>query len=298
MAEVNGLKRVNWSSLLDSRVRVLVGAAPLFLTKNAQGQPILKFVGAVEVSDFLDFVGNSQNLPRFIPGLLEFLTDNPSIPHWEAMELDNLLESSLSLEILKAEAEKRGWGFEQVHLQPAPYVQLPGDFQTFLAGLDKKQRHEIRRKLRRIGESPEDVQLTFTQNTEDLEDDVEAFIKMMAQDPNKQIFLTDQMRQHLHNTARVAFDHHWLQLSFLTLDGKKAAAHISFIYNNRIWLYNSGWEWAYRDLSPGWVHLAYLFQWATENGIEVFDFMRGDEPYKYKFGGIDRHVWRAILSKK
>ena len=280
------------------RNQTLVGAAPLFLTNNTQGQSVLKFIGAVEVSDFLDFIVHPQNLPTFISGLLDFLVSDSGIPGWESIELDNLLESTPTLAILKTEAAERGWAFDQVHLQPAPYVRFAGDFQAYLAGLDKKQRHEIRRKIRRIEGELDDVQLTFTSNTENLAADVDAFIEMMAQDPTKQIFLTDKMRQHLHRTAQVAFDHHWLQLSFLTLDGKKAAAHMSFIYDNRIWLYNSGWEWAYRDLSPGWVLLAYLIQWATENGIEVFDFMRGDEPYKYKFGGVDRHVWQVKLTRK
>jgi CelD/BcsL family acetyltransferase involved in cellulose biosynthesis len=276
----------------------LIGAAPLFLARNDRGQATIKFVGAVEVSDFLDFIIHPRDLHPFTSDLLDFLMNDPSIPPWDSIELDNLLDNSPTLTILKAEVEHRGWAFSQVHLQPSPYVKLPGDFQTYLAGLDKKQRHEIRRKIRRIESSPEDVQLTFTQSAQDLEADVNAFIDMMAQDPNKHTFLTDPMRQHLHKTAKVAFDHGWLQLSFLTLNGSKAAAHMSFVYNDRIWLYNSGWDWAYREFSPGWVLLAYLLQWATENGIQVFDFMRGDEPYKYKFGGVDRHVFRAILSRK
>jgi len=276
--------------------QTLVGAAPLFLTNNSPGQPVMKFIGAVEVSDYLDFIAHSQDLPTFITGLLDFLASDPGIPLWESLELDNLLEDTPTLSILETEAEERGWTVNKAHLQPAPYAQLTEDFESYLAGLDKKQRHEIRRKIRRIEGELNDVQLTFTTNAEDLEADIDAFIEMMAQDPNKKIFLKDKMRQHLHRTAQVAFDHHWLQLSFLTLDGKKAAAHMSFIYDNRIWLYNSGWEWAYRDFSPGWVQLAYLIRWATENGIEVFDFMRGDEPYKYKFGGVDRHVWQVRLT--
>jgi CelD/BcsL family acetyltransferase involved in cellulose biosynthesis len=46
------------------------------------------------------------------------------------------------------------------------------------------------------------------------------------------------------------------------------------------------------------VLLAYLIEWAAENGIREFDFMRGDEPYKYKFGGIDRHVYRVTVERE
>jgi CelD/BcsL family acetyltransferase involved in cellulose biosynthesis len=119
---------------------------------------------------------------------------------------------------------------------------------------------------------------------------------MMAQDPNKRDFLSEAMQQHLHNTAQIAFDAGWLHLSYFTLDGVKAAGHFSFLYNNRLWLYNSCWDWEFREFSPGWVHLAYLMQWSHENGVKELDFMRGNENYKYKFGGVDRHIYRVTLT--
>ncbi len=273
----------------------LVGVAPLFHAENILGQPALMFVGAIEVSDFLDFIVAPENLQPFISGLLDFLLKE-DLPAWELLDLYNILEESPTLAALQTEAEKRGWTHQQVHLQPAPTIPLPGDFEAYLAGIDKKQRHEIRRKLRNVEQDLAETDLYFTEDPELLEQDVEAFLDMMAQDPNKREFLTEPMRQHLHNTARVAFDRGWLQLAFFTLDGNKAAANMSFSFNDRLWLYNSGWDWAYRDYSPGWILIAYLIRWANAHGIQEFDFMRGDEPYKYKFGGINRHIYRVTLT--
>ncbi|MDY6847124.1 MAG: GNAT family N-acetyltransferase [Chloroflexota bacterium] len=275
----------------------LVGVAPLFHAENVLGMPALMFVGAIEVSDFLDFIVKPEDLPAFIHGLINFLL-NEDLPHWELLDLYNLLAESPTLGVLKSEAERRGWEHQEIHLQPSPYIPLPGDFEAYLSQIDKKQRHEIRRKLRNVEQSLAEGDLYFTEDIEKLQADVQTFINMMAQDPNKKDFLTDPMRQHIHNTARIAFEQGWLQLSFFTMDGEKAAANMSFNFNKRLWLYNSGWEWAYRDYSPGWVLLAYLIEWATENGIRDLDFMRGDEPYKYKFGGIDRHVYRVTVNRE
>ncbi|HOR19750.1 MAG TPA: hypothetical protein PLE10_08005, partial [Brevefilum sp.] len=128
----------------------LVGIAPLFFAENLTGQPALMFVGAVEVSDFLDFIVNPQDLRPFLSGLLDFLSVDDDLPHWEFLDLYNLLETSPTLAALESEAKKRGWEHQQTHLQPAPYIPLPGDYETYLAGLDKKQRHEIRRKNRNV----------------------------------------------------------------------------------------------------------------------------------------------------
>jgi len=273
----------------------LVGVAPLFHSENILGKPALMFVGAIEVSDFLDFIVALENLQLFISGLLDFLL-RENLPEWELLDFYNILEASPTLAALQKEGEKRGWTHQQVHLQPAPYIPLPGDFEAYLAEIDKKQRHEIRRKLRNVEQDLAEADLYFTEDSGKLEQDINEFIEMMAQDPNKRDFLTEPMRQHLHNTARIAFERGWLQMAFFTLDGNKAAANMSFNYNDRLWLYNSGWNWEYRDYSPGWILIAYLIEWANAHGIQEFDFMRGDETYKYKFGGIDRHIYRVTLT--
>lgn len=273
----------------------LIGVAPLFHAKNILGEPALMFVGAVEVSDFLDFIVEPEDLPAFVEGLFDNL-QTADIPQWDLLDFHNILENSPTLEILESEAEKRNWSYKKILLQPSPYITLPNDFETYLSQIDKKQRHEIRRKLRNIERDPVESALYFTEDEEHLKSDVQAFIDMMAQDPSKKDFLTQEMRQHILNTAQIAFSKGWLQLAFLTLDDNKAAANFSFLFNDRLWLYNSGWEWHYRDYSPGWVLLANMIDWATNNGIEELDFMRGDEPYKYKFGGIDRHVYRVTVT--
>lgn len=274
----------------------LVGIAPLFHTQNILGKRALMFVGSIEVSDFLDFIVRPEDLAEFITGLIDFLLNTDDIPPWDQLDLYNLLEESPTLEVLQSEAERRGWSYQQAHLQPSPFIPLPGDYDEYLAGIDKKQRHEIRRKLRNVEQNPAEGDWYYVEDGDQLQGEMHAFLDMMAQDPNKRAFLTEIMQKHLHNTARIFFEQGWLHLSFFTLDGQKAAAYMSFIFNNRLWLYNSSWDWEYRDFSPGWVLLAHLIKWANENQLNEFDFMRGSETYKYKFGGVDRHIYRVILS--
>jgi CelD/BcsL family acetyltransferase involved in cellulose biosynthesis len=274
----------------------LIGVAPFFFSNNLDGKPALMFVGAIEVSDFLDFLVRPSELSEFLAGLLDFLEYSTDLPTWEALDLHNILEDSPTLPALAAEAQRRGWNHEQMRLQPSPFIPLPGDFDAYLAQIDKKQRHEIRRKMRNVEQSLAEPGYYTVTDAETLTDETQAFIDMMAQDPSKKAFLTDAMVEHLHNTAKVMFDQGWLHLGFFTLDGNKAAGNFSFIYNNRLWLYNSAWEWEYREFSPGWVLLTHLLQWANENGLEEFDFMRGDEAYKYKFGGQDRYIYRVVVT--
>jgi CelD/BcsL family acetyltransferase involved in cellulose biosynthesis len=52
------------------------------------------------------------------------------------------------------------------------------------------------------------------------------------------------------------------------------------------------------EFSPGWVLLGHTIEWCCENGRYEFDFMRGDEEYKYRFGGVNKYVMRARVIKQ
>ena len=174
---------------------------------------------------------------------------------------------------------------------------LTGNFEAYLATVDKKQRHEIRRKMRRAEESGRSVRWYIVRDEATLEAEIDAFLALMEMDENKAKFLSDVMRSQMRATIHTAFRHGWLWLAFLEVDGQKAAAALNFDYRNRLWGYNSGVDVRFMELSPGWVLLAYVLQWAAENGRSEFDFMRGDEEYKYRFGAVKRHVMRVQAMK-
>ena len=282
----------------------MVGVAPLFLAKNSDEIPALLLLGSVEISDYLDLIVRPADLPAFMSGLLDFLGHSGpagfSVPApeagsepWKVLDWQNIPEASQTLPVFKNEAEKRGWTFSQEQTYHTPSIPLKGDFEAYLCGIDKKQRHEIRRKMRRAEESGSVVRWYSVSDSVTLAAEVEAFMSMMAEEPDKARFLTKEMRRQMHLSCRAAFENGWLQLAFLEVDGQKAAGYLNFDYLNRIWVYNSGIDRRFLDISPGWVLLGHLLQWANENKRLEFDFMRGDEEYKYRFGGVDSFVVRA-----
>jgi CelD/BcsL family acetyltransferase involved in cellulose biosynthesis len=113
---------------------------------------------------------------------------------------------------------------------------------------------------------------------------------------DKAEFMTPEMRGFFHEAAQRMWNAGYLRLGFLTLNGEKAAALFAFEYDRRFLLYNSGYDpEAYAQLSPGWVLLAYAIQYAIAAGCRVFDFMQGDEEYKYRFGSKNYDVMRVIV---
>jgi len=273
----------------------LIGIAPLFIAEY-DGQQTLLLVGSIEISDYLDLIVREQDVLRFLSGLLDFLATS-SAGNWSALDWYNIPDSSPTRAALKAEFEKRGWAYHAEIYRPTPRIALNGSFEEYLARLDKKQRHEIRRKMRRAAESELNVRFYVVDKDADIEAELNSFFHLMIQDPNKALFLKDMMRDQMSTTIRTAFEQGYLWLAFLEIDGAKVAASLNFDYKNKLWGYNSGVSREHMELSPGWVLLGHTIQWCCENGRYEFDFMRGDEEYKYRFGGVNRYVMRERVVK-
>jgi CelD/BcsL family acetyltransferase involved in cellulose biosynthesis len=276
--------------------RQLVGIAPFFVSHKPGFTPALHFIGAIEVCDYLDFIVRKQDLEAFLGGLLSFIKNHSDLKNL-SLDLGNIMDSSPSLGLLESLAGAQGWNFSKEVLQPSPFIPLPEDFETYLAGLVKKQRHEIRRKLRNVSNGHETLWY-FVEDANLLPEELRAFTEMMRNEKEKDSFLKPEMESFIHAVAQNLFDLGILRLAFLTIDGEKAAAFLSFTCCDRLLVYNSSRADKWMPLSPGWVLLARQIEWAISAGFKEVDLMRGDEGYKYKFGGVDRFVWHAVLSSK
>jgi CelD/BcsL family acetyltransferase involved in cellulose biosynthesis len=275
----------------------LVGIAPLFKTHNSQEQRVLATVGCVEVADYLDFVVSQEQEEPVYTALIDYLTSS-SAPAWDLLDLCNIHGDSPTLKHLAPLAEARGWTVSTAQDDVCPIVRLPGTWDEYMEMIDGKQRREIRRKLRRAGaQAPVDWYIVGPEH--DLDAEFEDFLDLMAaSSPDKEAFLTPQMRHFFRQLAQVMYDAGWLELVFLRVGERKAAAYLNFVYNNRVLVYNSGLDWrSFPNLGAGIVLTAHCIRHAIEQGREIFDFMQGDERYKYQFGGQDVEVRRLLIQR-
>ena len=141
----------------------------------------------------------------------------------------------------------------------APSFDLPAHYEDYLTHqVDKKQRHEIRRKQRRA-EREADIGFSIVDASDCLEAEVDDFVALQrASRSDKADFMTSEMHRFFTGLARSMLDAGYLRLFFLTIDGEKAASLYAFEYDRQFLLYNSGYDpAAHAHLSPGWVFLAY-----------------------------------------
>lgn len=268
---------------------------------SGQVRRTVHLVGGTEVSDYLDIIAPPQHHQEVCSALLDaletpFLRENGFL--WHLLDLRCLPAASPTLASVARLANARGWQTQQTREDVCPVLELPQSWEEYLtARLSKKQRHELRRKIRRAeGEARVDW---YWVTDENWEEGLELFFYLhKASHPDKDAFMDDRMQGFFRAVARAALDRDWLRLSVLRFNGRPVASYLCFDYGSDRLVYNSGFDLsAYADLGPGIVLLGYLVEDAIRRGLSRFDFLQGNERYKYEFGAVDTEVMRVLISR-
>jgi CelD/BcsL family acetyltransferase involved in cellulose biosynthesis len=292
----------------------LVGIAPIFVAREPMpplqeymrgvlrpegaGGPLrlVRLVGGKDIADYLDVIAAPGQMEAVWAAVLDYLVGIQG--EWDAIDFHSLPDWSPSREILPRLATERGLEARVFPEDVSPVAQLPHDWETYLMSLRKKDRHELRRKVRRL-ESKEDARwaLVPTRDRAAMAEGMETFLKLHRMSgADKAEFMDERMSAFFRAMAGELAGTGWLDLAILRVGEEPVSAYLSFLYGDRLYLYNSGYNPRFAKVSAGMALLAYRIHKAILQGVRVFDFLRGDEPYKYDFGGKNTYVWRAVLA--
>ncbi len=200
------------------------------------------------------------------------------------LELNFIREDSPSFNVLK----ELGGKVEEVDV--APYINLLKSWEEYLAGLDRHDRHELRRKIQKI----ETEGVTLADYQGDINDIVEFFRLMTLGNEQKRGFLSSEMKDFFNDIIKTFYPDK-LALSFLKKEEKYIVGALTFLFKDEVLLYNSGFDLNYSQFAPGLILKAYMIKRAIEEGKKRFDFLRGGERYKYDLGGKEKKLYRIIF---
>jgi len=182
-------------------------------------------------------------------------------------------------------ADQHGYSFVCRQEAVSRELDLPGTWPRYLSLLEKKERHEIRRKLRRL-EHAGNIHFYFTLDPAENSRHMELFLEMFALNrPAKAAFMNERMRSFFRTVTDNMGQYDLVRFGCLELDGRKVAIIMVFDYNNTIYLYNSAFDPAYGRLGVGLMSKVLAIREAIFMGRSKWDFLKGDEPYKQHLGG-------------
>jgi CelD/BcsL family acetyltransferase involved in cellulose biosynthesis len=240
----------------------------------------------------MDFITIPGKENEFFHALMEDLKSKGV----NRMDLAHVRPDSAVMTYLKEAAQGAGFTVEAVQEEISMETGLPSDWDEYISSLKGKQRHEIKRKLRRLDEAG-DIELRFLENNTDVSGAMDTFFKMFTGSrQDKAAFLTEQMESFFRLLADNMCTAGLLRLGILELDKKPIAAILCFDYNDCIYLYNSGYDPEYNNLSAGLLSKVLAIQDSIKRGKKVFDFLKGAETYKYHLGGREVPLYRCLIN--
>jgi CelD/BcsL family acetyltransferase involved in cellulose biosynthesis len=256
----------------------------------------LRFLGGVEITDYLGPVADPVDKSAFAAGLWQGLLRRDD---WSVADLWGLTEDGGWFEVLRDTAAEADMSVEEAadHDGVAPFLPLPPTWDDYLDGLPAKLRHEIRRKAKKLEAEAGSFRIV-TAGTQDLVPLLDRFVELhrMSEGP-KGVFMVPGMEIFFRRLGEAFLSSGAFRLNFIEVGGQLAAGTIGFRWADRFSLYNSAFDRSWGSLAPGMVLVGEDIRLAIEDGAKGFDMLKGDYAYKYRFGATARRVRRLVVTR-
>lgn len=275
----------------------LVGVAPWYLDCTARQGRVLRPLGSGEVcSDYLGVLCHPAAEEAVVDTLADYLVENtlddsPDALRWDLLKLDGVdAEDRTVAELVHRLA---GLG-TTVHRRPSTNcwrLDLPGDWENYIGSLGKNLRREVRRLERELLNTDR-VTLHSATRLVELPTAMNILVDLHQQRRetlgDKGCFASDRFLGFYRDVVPELLRRGQVQFYWLELDGKPVAAEYQLVGNGTLYAYQAGVDPASMEHQPGKLINLAILRRAIEYGYLAFDFLRGDEPYKARFGARPR----------
>ncbi len=269
-------------TLLLSENKQLVGILPAYKENNT-----LHYLGSLDVSDYGDVISTAGHKEAVLAQIAEYCTE-----HTLQLSLLSIPEGSSTRQL----AAHLFSNTTETQQEVCPQFENPATYEEYLSNLKRKQRHEARRKMKKLRE---DHAYTIRLVATDLQDsDVETFTMLhQSSSSEKAEFWTAEKSAFFCSLMKESSTTDHLRLFFLEIENKPVAAMLGFEYADRFHLYNAGYlSDEFPGYSTGQVALLETIKWSIEHQLKTFDFLRGDEEYKFRLGGVSHPIYDIVAT--
>jgi CelD/BcsL family acetyltransferase involved in cellulose biosynthesis len=253
---------------IDLHIESIAGGAAALVTDGDR----VEFAGQSNLTDYHSPLG---------PAGGEALTQALTSHHGSSVYLDSLpLEAIATVE----EAVRAAGGLPSTSQhETAAVLDLPASYDDWLASIGKKERHEVRRKRRRFVAEFGDIEIVPHGS-----EAITMFCAMhRTSQGDKGMFMTGEMQSYFEDLL----DTGGATIHTLVCDGIPRANAFGFETDDGYYYYNSAYDVDAAMASPGIVLLASMIEAQIARGAGTFDFLKGDERYKFRHGASPRPLY-------
>lgn len=275
----------------------LIGIAPFYVSRH-YNMPLRRLaLLSTGSADYLDVIATDERAYDVCGAFLRYLdrTGGFDLADLQQLSPDSLLRIHAGTLETAPELSRHAAVVAQ---EPCPFLPLPPSWQEFSGRLGKKMRSNIGYYDRLLTRTFEDVS-TRLAGPEEIEEGLSALFALHQRRWNARFLpgvLGGGATQAFHRLAAERFSGRgWLKLHLTTIGGRPVAALYCFVYRRRYYYYLGGFDPDLARYSLGTVLTARAIEDAIDEGCELFDFLRGAEPYKYRWLPEERTNARLLL---
>jgi CelD/BcsL family acetyltransferase involved in cellulose biosynthesis len=274
----------------------IVGILPGYVYRRRLGLSTFAFLGTeFESSDYLGVIEKQQGGASALPGMLDFvLREEPGV---DVLHLSNVLALGSTLDDLHGYAVAGGHSHYLGVFKTCPYVVTAGDWEKYLDGLSSKMRKNVRRSTRQLVDAH--AEFTLVRSRDQVRSAITELFELHSRRfvmKNAKTGFRAETRGPFHAAvSELFFDADILRLFLLKVSGRTVAALYCFEYAGTLHFFQSGIDPASERLSAGTVLVGHAIRYAFEHGLTCFDFMRGEEAYKFRWTDKSRRMFAVRL---
>jgi len=275
----------------------LVGIAPLYTSWHL-GTPLrrLAWLGTGS-SDYLGPLALPAYAQEVASALLNYL--DRGLRGWDIADLQQLRpDSSLMAHAPRPWPHRPTEAQSTLPMEPCPYLPLPPTWEAFARRLSKKMRSNLGYYERLLEKTFPDTRFSLA-DARTLSAGMTALFDLHQRRWNARWLpgaLGNKRVQSFHREVAARFlERGWLRLHLLRAGGAIRSALYCYAYNGRTYYYIGGFAPELAKYSLGTLLTAHAIQQAIDEGCSEFDFLRGQEPYKYRWQPEERINSRLLL---
>ncbi|MDJ0732528.1 MAG: GNAT family N-acetyltransferase [Nostocaceae cyanobacterium] len=280
---------------------------PLGMRRNQEHGEL--YMGGNSMADYTGLICLPEYEEQVVHAFATYIQQNLEWLEWSVFRLKNILEADKRMHLFAKIFANNGFEIYQYQVKNkqdntnnycCPYISLPEDWEQYLQNyLSANTRQKIRRFLRKIDNSDE-FQITHV-NADNLEQHIHILLNLWQsrwrtrKGEDTEVFL-----KFLYAMLHHSFDSNCLYLPVLWHRDVPIAVIANLIdFNKKAFLfYVAGRDHTFNNPPPGIVLHAYSIRYAIQNGFKIYDFLRGDEDYKFSFAPKTRFIKHIFLKRK
>lgn len=244
------------------------------------------FSGGTDISDYMDAIGPPQLTHEAWNNVLPFLREQ----NHKTLTLHNVPETSPTYTFFSDIKTRNYHTISITHEDTTPIISFPGMWDDYMNSLERKARHELKRKIRKFEREYPGTEVAESGN---IESEMNILLTLMKRSEEKRQFLTDGMEQFFLHLPAVLPER--TRLLLLRVGDQIPAAVVYFSVGDSFYLYNSGFDET-NFSGAGFYLKAKSIQYAFDHGYKHYNFLQGSERYKYELGGKDFVVHRITIN--